>query len=373
MKSPAIAPKAKPKSDGWFAALRKARFSYKDREYASENIALLLRAAVPVGEALESLRTTATNKALREALTTMQSDIEDGRSLANAMEHSGLASGQTLALVRLGEQSGHLVDNLELAAKQEEKRRMFKAKVRSALIYPTFVLSLTLLVGLGVSWLLLPKLAVTFEQLHVKLPLISKVMIGFGLFLKDYGYIAVPLAIALCMVIWYILFVAPRTKHIGLRMLYHMPGIGRLMKEVEIAQFGYLLGTLLDAGLSVTQAMRLLSEASIGPQYRKFYSYLVDALDDGYSFRECLSKYPHSLSLLPPAVQQMMIAGERSGSLPEVFQTFGRTYEQKADITAQNLQAIMEPILLVIVWIGVMFVAVGIVVPIYSLVGGLDT
>jgi type II secretory pathway component PulF len=273
----------------------------------------------------------------------------------------------------LGEQSGHLVDNLELAAKQEEKRRMFKAKVRSALIYPTFVLSLTLLVGLGVSWLLLPKLAITFDQLHVKLPLISKVMINFGLFLKDYGYIAVPLAIIVCIAIWYILFVAPHTKHIGLRMLYHMPGIGRLMKEVEIAQFGYLLGTLLDAGLSVTQAMRLLSEASIGPQYRKFYGYLVDALDDGYSFRECLSKYPHSLSLLPPAVQQMMIAGERSGSLPEVFQTFGRTYEQKADITAQNLQAIMEPILLVIVWIGVMFVAVGIVVPIYSLVGGLDT
>jgi general secretion pathway protein F len=352
--------------------LNKVHFSYKDREYASENIALLLRAAVPIGEALESLCTTSSSKSLRDALTTMQTDIEAGRSLADAMEHSGLANGQTLALVRLGEQSGHLVDNLELAAKQEEKRRMFKAKVRSALIYPSFVLGLTLIVGLGVSWLLLPKLAETFKQLHIDLPLISRVMIDFGLFLKNYGFIAVPLCLVALVALWYVLFIAPRTRHIGLTMLYYVPGIGRLLKEVEIAQFGYLSGTLLEAGLSITQTMRLQADASTSPRYRHFYEYLVTALDDGYSLRECLSRYPKSPKLLPPAVQQMIIAGERSGSLPEVFKTFGKTYEQKADITTQNLQSIMEPVLLVIVWIGVMLVAVGIIVPIYSLVGGLS-
>lgn len=362
----------KGKRAGWLNALNKAHFSHKDREYTSENIALLLRAAVPVGEALESLRTTTKNKALKEALAIMQTDIEAGKGLADAMEDSGLANGQTLALVRLGEQSGHLVDNLELAAKQEEKRHMFAAKVRSALIYPSFVLGMTIIVGLSVSWLLLPKLALTFEQLHIELPLITKVMIGFGLFLKSYGIIAVPLAFLACAALWYTLFIAPKTRHLGLRLLYHIPGIGRLMKEVEIAQFGYLLGTLLEAGLSVTQSMQLLASASIGPRYRDFYTYMAQSLNDGLSFRECLAKYPDSLALLPGAVQQMIIAGERSGALPEVFQTAGRTYEQKADVTTQNLQSIMEPVLLVIVWLGVMAVAIGIIVPIYSLVGGLE-
>jgi type IV pilus assembly protein PilC len=330
-----------------------------------------LKSAVPVGDALDSLAMSTKNPAMKKALAQMNVDIEAGYSLANALERGGLASGQTLALIRLGEASGHLVENLQLAAEQEEKQHLFRAKVRSALIYPSFVLSLTAIVGLGVAWFLLPKLADTFTQLQVKLPFVSRVMIQFGIFLKAHGIIAVPLFFLAIFVIGYILFAAPKTKMIGRRLLFAIPGIGRLLREVEIAQFGYLLGTLLDAGLSVTQAARLMAEASSAPQYRKFYSYLAQSLEDGYSFKDSLRQYKQSGTLLPPAVQQMLIAGERSGSLPEVLKTVGRTYAQKSDVTTANLEVIIEPILLVVVWLGVMLVAVAVIVPIYSLVGGL--
>jgi type II secretory pathway component PulF len=301
----------------------------------------------------------------------MIADIEAGNNLAHTLERAGIVSQQTLALIRLGEASGHLVENLELAAQQEEKRRLFRAKVRSALIYPLFVLSLTLIVGLGIAWFLLPKLSNTFSQLHVKLPLISKLMIGFGVFLREYGIIAVPAFLLAGAGVVYVLFGLPQTKIIGQYILLKIPGLGRLMREVEIAQFGYLLGTLLNAGLSVTQAVTLLAEASSLRQYQRLYHYMVTTLEDGYSFKDSLARYKHSMRLLPPAVQQMIVAGERSGSLSNVLITIGRTYEQKADITTANLEAVIEPILLVIVWIGVMLVAVGVILPIYSLVGGL--
>jgi len=233
------------------------------------------------------------------------------------------------------------------------------------------VLSLTLIVGLGIAWFLLPKLSNTFSQLHVKLPLISKLMIGFGIFLRDYGIIAVPMFLLAGAAVVYLLFGLPQAKHIGQYILLKIPGLGRLMREVEIAQFGYLLGTLLNAGLSVTQAVTLLAEASSLRQYQRLYRYMVTTLEDGYSFKDSLAKYKHSMRLLPPAVQQMIVAGERSGSLSNVLVTVGRTYEQKSDITTANLEAVIEPILLVIVWIGVMLVAVGVILPIYSLVGGL--
>lgn len=349
----------------------KYHIGFKDREYFTENIALLLKSAVPIGDALQSLSATTKNRSTQKALAQMGSDIESGYSLANAMERAGIVSRQTLALARLGEASGHLIDNLQLAAQQEEKQHVFRSKIRSALLYPAFVLTLTLVVGLGVAWFLLPRLAQTFSQLQVELPFISRLMIEFGVFLQKYGLIVVPIGIGAIFLVGLVLFTGPKTKVIGQRLLLGIPGIGRLMREVEIAQFGYLLGTLLQAGLSVTQSVQLLASASSLHIYQKFYEFLASALDDGHSFKEAFRMYGNSEKLLPPAVQQMVIAGEASGSLPDVLLTTGRTFEQKSDITTNNLEVIIEPVLLVFVSAGVLAVAVAVLIPIYSLVGGL--
>jgi len=344
----------------------------KDREYFTENLALLLKSAVPIGEALESLTAGIQNKQFKKALAAMNDDIQAGYNLADALERSGIATSQTLALVRLGEASGNLVENLQLAAQQEEKHHIFVSKVRSALIYPIVVISLTIVVGLGVAWFLLPRLAGTFSQMHVTLPFISQVLINFGIFLQDNGLVAVPAFVIAMALIGYVFFGAPKTKNIGKRLLLHLPGIGRLIREIEIAQYGYLLGTLMNAGLSVTEALWLLASTSTSPAYQTFYTYLAGAVDDGYMFKESLAKYKNSNKLLPPAVQQMIIAGERSGSLPTVLLTIGRTYEEKSDVTTENLETIIEPILLIFVASGVMLVAIAVILPIYSLVGGLN-
>ncbi len=350
---------------------KKFRVSGKDREYFTGNLALLLQADVTIGEAFTSLAETTRSRSLKAALAQMQNDVDEGLSLWKALDRSGVVGVQTMALVQLGEQSGKLVQNLQVAALQEEKQRIFRTKVRSALIYPTFVLSLTLIVGLGVAWFLLPKLAATFSQLHVELPLISQIFINFGIFLRDNGLWAIPAGLTIVAVGMYILFGAPKTRTLGQRLLFHIPGVARLLYEVEIARFGYLLGILLDAGLSITQAFDLLDAATIAPRYKRFYRYLHGSFENGYSFRTSLPAYKQARTLLPPAVQQMIIAGERSGSLPKTLSDIGRIYEQKADVSTQNLEAILEPILLIIVWLGVMGVAVAVIVPIYSLVGGL--
>lgn len=349
----------------------KYHIRFKDREYFTENIALLLRSAVPISDALHSLALTTKSRAMQKALAQMATDIDAGYSLADAMERSGIVSRQTLALARLGEASGHLIDNLQLAAQQEEKQHIFRSKVRSALLYPGFVLTLTLVVGLGVAWFLLPRLAQTFSQLQVELPALSQILINVGIFLQNYGLIAVPIGLGALFLLGLIIFAAPKTKVIGQRLLLSLPGIGRLLREIEIAQFGYLLGTLLNAGLSVTQSVQLLASASGLQSYRRFYEFLAKALDDGHSFKEIFHLYGKSSQLLPPSVQQMVIAGETSGSLPDVLLTTGRTYEQKADATTNNLEVIIEPVLLVFVSIGVLLVAVAVLIPIYSLVGGL--
>jgi type IV pilus assembly protein PilC len=349
---------------------KKYHISPKYRDYFTSNLALLLHAAVPVQEAFTSLKETSRSPALNAAIDQMLRDIDEGMSLWQAMERSGVASRQTIALVQLGEQSGQLVENLKVAARQEEKQRAFKSKVRSAMLYPSFVLGLTGVVGIGVAWFLLPRLSETFTQLDVRLPAISRLFIGFGDFLRDNGVWAVPVFLALTFFLLYMIFVFPKTRHIGQWILFHIPGVSRLMHEVELARFGYLLGTLLQAGLTVTQALQSLADATSSPQYAKLYRRLKVAFEDGYSFRSTLPKDP--AKLLPPPVQQMVIAGERSGSLPETLLNVGSIYEEKSDLSTRNLEAILEPILLIVVWLGVMGVAIAVIMPIYSLVGGLD-
>jgi len=363
MKTPRPTPPAK---------IRKIHVSYKEREYFSENLALLLNSSVSVGDALESLASTARKKPMQKTLAQMRTDIDVGYSLTDAIERSGLVSEQTLALVRLGESSGNLVKNLQLAAVQEEKRHVFQSKIRSALLYPGFVLTVSLVVGIAVAWFLLPRLSLTFDQLHVKLPLISRIMIGFGVFLRLHGIVAIPLFLLVLAVLGYVLFAAPKTKWIGRRLLFGVPGVGRLLREIEIAQFGYLFGTLLEAGLPIGQAVTLLARASTSRQYQVFCRYLAVSLDDGFSVKDCFGHYKHSTKLFPATVQQMVFAGERSGSLSSVLLVVGRTYEQKSDITTANLETIMEPMLLLLVAGGVLLVAVSVLLPIYSLLGGIN-
>ncbi len=349
---------------------KKYHVSPKYRDYFTSNLALLLHAAVPVQEAFTSLKETSKSPELNGAIDQMLRDIDEGTPLWKAMERSGVASRQTISLVQLGEQSGQLVENLKVAARQEEKQRAFKSKVRSAMLYPSFVLGLTLLVGIGVAWFLLPRLSETFTQLDVELPTISRLFIGFGDFLKSNGFWAIPVFLATSCFALYMIFLFPKTRHIGQWILFHIPGVSRLMHEVELARFGYLLGTLLQAGLTVTQALQSLADATSSPQYAKMYRRFKAAFEDGYSFRAILPKDPGKL--LPPPVQQMVIAGERSGSLPETLLNVGAIYEEKSDLSTRNLEAILEPILLIVVWLGVMGVAVAVIMPIYSLVGGLE-
>jgi type II secretory pathway component PulF len=142
--------------------------------------------------------------------------------------------------------------------------------------------------------------------------------------------------------------------------------------EVEVARFGYLLGTLLEAGLPVTKAIDSLTGASEVIRYKKFHQHLHDAIDMGNSFEKSFALYKDIDKLVPQPIQQLIISGEQSGNLNKTLIKVGQVLEAKSDTTTKNLTIIMEPILLVIVWAGVVSVAFAVILPIYSLVGGLN-
>lgn len=344
----------------------------KDRDQFVENLSMLVFSGMSITGALTSIIKQSKNPGMKKILERMLLEIEAGSPVWKSFNKTGFFKGYTISLIRLGEESGNFAENLKVVALEEEKDRDFKSKVKSALMYPIFVLGLTGIVGIGISWFILPKLAKIFTDLKLTLPLITKVLLGFGVFLSKYGVIVVPIGLAVIAGIVYTIFMYEKTKFIGEAILFSIPGIKMLLMEVEVARFGYLLGTLLEAGLPVTKAIESLAGATEVLRYKKFYLYLRDSIDMGNSFEKSFSLYKDIDALIPQSFQQLIVSGEQSGNLNKTLIKVGQALEAKSDTTTKNLTIIMEPILLVIVWAGVVSVAFAVILPIYSLVGGLN-
>jgi type IV pilus assembly protein PilC len=345
----------------------------KERDYVIENLSMLISCGMPISSALDSIVTETRSGRLKALLAEVKADIDSGSPLWRALDATPLFPEHAVSLVRLGEESGKLAENLRVVAMEREKNRVFKSKLRSAVMYPVFVLGVTVVIGVGIAWFILPKLATVFSQMNIELPLITKILIAAGTYLSKYGFVIVPVCICITAAISYVVFVLPRTKFIGQRILFMLPGIHGLIKEVEIARFGYLLGTLLQAGLPITQALDSLARATTIAQYQALFSHLRDSVDSGDSIQRSFSSFVGSTRLVPSPIQQLIFAGEQSGTLAQTLKKVGETYEAKADTTTKNLTVILEPVLLVIVWLGVVAVAMAVILPIYSLIGGFKT
>ncbi len=343
----------------------------KDLEYLTHNIGLLLDAGVDVVTALKSIQSGIRNPNLNRIIDQMRDELAAGDSLSNVFQKSNLFSERVVLLLRIGEESGQLASQFAIIGVQEEKQRSLRSKLRSALMYPGFVFSVTLIVGIAVSWFILPRLARVFFQLKIDLPLITKVILGFGQFLGEYGYIAVPLFFLGLALGGYVVFVHPRTRYLGESILHAIPGVGAFLQEIELARLGSIWGGLLQSGVPILDSIQSLRSATQSRRYQRFYSHLYNRVEAGDSLQQIFSSYHSINALIPEPVQQIIIVGSQSGTLATVLLKVGSVYEEKSDTSTRNLTVILEPLLLIIVWLAVVLVALGVILPIYSLIGGI--
>jgi type II secretory pathway component PulF len=299
-------------------------------------------------------------------------EVEGGSSLWESMQKTGVLQQHALSLIKLGEESGRLTENLRIIIEQQQKRARLKQKIKSATSYPALVLMVALVVIIGVVWFILPRLTRIFASLEMETPWITTILIDLGNYLDDYGYIITPLFFTALILLFYTLFFSPKTKFIGDYILLKLPFTKKLIQEIELARFGSTMGGLLKAGMPLDQSLQSLYEVSNFHSYKKLFGVFIDRIGQGDSFRRIFHQHPKFEKLIPVSKQQMIIFGEQSGSLEEIFIKIGKNEEEKADNTVKNLSILLEPILLVVVWVGVVIVALAVILPIYNLIGGFN-
>jgi type IV pilus assembly protein PilC len=143
--------------------------------------------------------------------------------------------------------------------------------------------------------------------------------------------------------------------------------------QVELSKFGFVFGLLVDSGITFMDALRFLESYTITNRFQKFYGFLADGVDNGSSFKDLFGKYPKIEKVFPRSVQNLITSAEKSGHLPETLLQIGEIYRKKLDVSTQTLSAIIEPLLIVVVWFFVLLVALAIIFPLYSIMGNINS
>lgn len=343
----------------------------REKEEFLASLSSLVSSGLGLTESFSVLAEEAKTRTSRELIVRVNADIEEGLTLSQSLERTISLPQDTTTLIRLGEESGKLAKNLEIIVTRQEKEQVFRSRVQSAMIYPMMVIILTLVIGLAMAWLVLPRLTTVFVQLNVTLPLVTRILIKVSDILRLYGIIIIPVFVVLVILVTYFIFVYERTKFIGQGFLMQFKPIRKLIQEIEVSRFGYMLGTLLQADITITDALATIERATTFRKYSRLYKHLRLHIDNGDTFLTSFTTYPKSRDLIPAPIQRIVATAERSGNLIQTLLNISQASDNRIDITTKNITVILEPILLVFVFLGVIFVAISIILPVYGLIGSL--
>lgn len=332
-----------------------------------ENISYYLSAGMSLSTALESLEDEMSGSRMKRLCRRMQADIQAGFSLADSFERQHFFSENIIALIRAGESMGKLAQNMKLIILLNDEDRKLKSKLSSSLLYGTIILVLTVVVGTGTAWFVLPVIAEVYSSIGGELPFITRLLLSAANFMVKYGAVILPIFISFLSAVLYFIFSFPKTKFIGHLLLFHLPFIKKLIKESEITRFGYILGNMLESGLPMDESLAAMPGTTTFKNYKKLYIHMNLKISEGFSFHDSLKSYQNIKKLFPGNVLQMVASAERSGKLSETLIRISGLYAVKVENTSRNLPIILEPIMLLLVGAGVGLFVLAMMVPIYNL------
>jgi len=336
-----------------------------------QSVAMMLNAGLPLLDALKIYRLEAHGGASKKFVQKIIESVESGSPLWRAMEEQHLFPPYDISMVRIGEDAGNLARNMEYLTEQREKDRALKSKVKMAMIYPSIILTMMFVLIMGLGIFVLPNLIQVLVSLNADLPISTRIIIVIANAFSTHGTVFVPASFGL-IILLFLLAKFTRFKVVAQWVMFHIPGIGRLAKEATIGRFGVILGGLLQAGVPLLEAMESLVSVTTVVAYRNFYAHLLERVQLGDSFAKAFEQLKETKKLLPVSVQQLVITGERSGSLAGSLLKIATIYEKKATETAQVLPVILEPMILLFIGALVGVIAFAIIIPIYSVIGNIS-
>ncbi|PJE75832.1 hypothetical protein COV04_02715 [Candidatus Uhrbacteria bacterium CG10_big_fil_rev_8_21_14_0_10_48_11] len=338
--------------------------STKQVLFLTQQLQIMMHAGVPLTKTLETLKAQATTKYLRTLLERIEADVEQGKSLADALRPYEKDFGELMInMIAAGEASGRLDEVLEQLYLQMKKDNEIVSRVRGALIYPAIVVAAMFGIGTFMIVFVVPKLIGLFQEVKVSLPLPTRILIAMSDFFTHHGFIAATSITAFILLFaWTIR--QPWGKKVWHTILLHSPVIGAIIKKVNVARFARTVSSFLKTDIPVVKTLETTAHVLGNVHYQNA---LIDAsqkITKGITLGEALR--PHK-NLFNPTILQMISVGEQAGKLDDMLAEAANFYEAEVNQTMETLPSLLEPILMILLGFGVGGMAVAIILPLYTL------
>ncbi|MCJ7592896.1 MAG: type II secretion system F family protein [Woeseiaceae bacterium] len=344
---------------------RKSRRAITEQQVAdiTRELATLLRAGMPLDRALGILASLSADEPIGEVLADVRESVKHGRSLAESIEaHPRVFNNFYTNLLRAAETGGALETVLERLADHLDKNIEIKNAVKSALVYPIVLVGVAVISIFILLGYVVPQFTEMFENVGQALPLSTRITIGTGEFLRDWGWLlAVMLALAVLLVQRQL-----RDPHQALawhRRVLKTPVAGELVLKIEVARFARTLATLLQNGIPLLKALTIVRNTMSNRVLANGLDRVASGLREGQSLADPLAK----LTQFPAFAVHMIKVGEESGNLSEILLQVASTYDRDTQVTLKRALALLEPVLILVLGAIIAAVIISILVAILGI------
>ncbi|MBI2463623.1 type II secretion system F family protein [Candidatus Peregrinibacteria bacterium] len=350
------------KSRTWF--WQKPKLSLEEKLLFTSYMATMIKVGITIKEALHIIMSQTKKEKNREMYKKIIEMIQNGQSLALSLkQYDFIFSELFINMIASGEESGNLAQILEYLAVQLEKEYDLRKKIISAFIYPAVIISITMLLAVGMVIFIMPRITKIFISLKVKLPLPTRVLIGFSNLLTHQPYIVIFGVIIFIVTIKAILKAKSLRPSLE-RTVFHIPVFGRLLVYANLARISRLLHSLLQTGIPITRGLDIIGNTLSSTMYKKIIYESRDKVEQGGRLGE---SFDGNEKLFPQLMTKMLFIGEKTGSLELTTEHLAEMYEKNVDNLTKNLSVLLEPLLLVFMGALVGGIALSIILPIYQL------
>jgi type IV pilus assembly protein PilC len=329
----------------------------------TRQFATMIGAGLPLTEALLILEQQAKGAALVEVIGEIRGNIEGGMSLADSLsKHEKVFGKIYIALVRAGEAAGVLDTILMRLADNMERQKEFRSKTKGAMIYPAIVTIVMIAVAIIMMVVVVPKLMVMYEDMNAEMPAVTKALIALSDLMVKIWYLIVGGLVGLFMFVqrWH---KTEKGAMILDKLMLRLPIFGPLKAEIILTDFCRTLSLLVGAGISIIKGLRIVKGAVNNAIFEKDIEYAAKRVEKGMPLAVPLAESLY----FPPILSQMVSVGEETGKLDEVLGKLAEFFAMESEHKVKGLTAALEPLIMIILAIGVGFLVMAIILPIYNL------
>ena len=329
----------------------------------TRQLATMIDAGLPLVQSLEILSSQQENKAFKNILREIREDVEGGSTFAGALKkHPGTFNDLYTNLVIAGEEGGILDNILTRLAIYIEKAETLRKKVKSAMIYPSVIVGVAVIVVAILMVFVIPVFEQMFKSAGQSLPLPTLIVLTLSKFMRKYVLIVVPAIILL----FYLLKKYHHTengKTVIDRLLLQLPVFGQLLRKIAVARFSRTLGTLVSSGVPILEGLNIVSKTAGNKTIETAILNARASIREGETIAEPLARS----GIFPPMVIQMISVGESTGALDSMLSKIADFYEEEVDVAVDNLTSLLEPFLMVFLGVVIGGVVIAMYLPIFQM------